>query len=305
MEFQPLDFTQEALTPHPADEFATRPSALDANAIENIINGLTNTHITSNDVAVVQQPVSVVVDTPATPTPTNPPTPTTTTPPEPNHSPSVSASNLKTTPKKNLIIKPSIRSLLINTVNSHYTAQKKKNIWQDSPWKYIAKLENDYVGKVGESFIQSLCDSANIPASIDGLKTKCVGGGQGDGTIKGFSVEIKTARLGTSKSATFQHELGEKPWLSNFMIFVDIAPDTFYITIMPNFTEEQYKSGAKCEPYFPTKSFTWRKLTGAFKFDTTKALNETQSKNINPFTFKWTIASNFKDIYHFINRIIH
>ena len=44
--------------------------------------------------------------------------------------------------------------------------------------------------------------------------------------------------------------------------------------ILLNFDEEFYKSGAKCDPYFPTKSVTWRKGSGAFKLDTTVKINE-------------------------------
>ena len=69
------------------------------------------------------------------------------------------------------------------------------------------------------------------------------------------------------------------------MIFLDIAPEKMYLTIFPNFTEEFYKnsgrdSSIKCEPYFPTKSITWRKKIGAFKLDTTVKINEA-----NPNTF--------------------
>jgi hypothetical protein len=260
-------------------------TSIQSTDMQNIIDSLSTTHITPPIV------INEIIQTKTTNLPIPYPTKT--------------KSNNSTPTKKKLIIKPSIRSLLVNTVATYYASQKKKNIWRDSPWRYISKLENDYVGKVGESFIQSICESAKIPSTIDGTKTKAVGGGTGDGTIKGKCIEIKTARLGTGKSASFQHELGEKPWISDYMIFIDIAPESFYITIMPNFSEEQYKSCCKCEPYFPSKSFTWRKQSGAFKFDTTKALNDIQSQKDNAFTFKWNESSTFKEISEFINRIIN
>lgn len=74
-----------------------------------------------------------------------------------------------------------------------------------------------------------------IKSEIDGSKTKSTG--MGDGLIKGRSVEIKTARLGAFDSKTFQHELGENPWLSDYLIFLDISPNKFYLTIFPNFSE--------------------------------------------------------------------
>jgi hypothetical protein len=55
---------------------------------------------------------------------------------------------------------------------------------------------------------------------------------------------------------------------------MDISPDHYYMTIFKNFTEDHYKSGDKCTPYFPTKSITWRKKKGAFKLDTTVTINE-------------------------------
>ncbi len=54
-------------------------------------------------------------------------------------------------------------------------------------------------------------------------------------------MEIKCARLGAS-TPSFQHELGEVPWHPEYMAFIDIAPDNFFLTIFPNLTEEQYKS---------------------------------------------------------------
>ena len=103
---------------------------------------------------------------------------------------------------------------------------------------------------------------------MDGSKTKKLGGGVGDELIINKSSEIKTSHRG-SQSTNFQHELGETPWKSEFMIFIDVAPMCIYLTIFKNFDEEFYKSGAKCDPYFPTKSVTWRKGIGAFKLDTT------------------------------------
>ena len=93
------------------------------------------------------------------------------------------------------------------------------------------------------------------------------------------------------------------PWNANYMIFIDISPQQLYLTIFPNFTEEQYKSGNKCEPYFPTKSVTWRKGKGAFKFDTTVSINEL---NVTKgFTIKITETTNFVEIGQFIDSIVN
>ena len=197
-----------------------------------------------------------------------------------------------------------VEKSLINIVTTQYELKKEKDIWKDSDWKHIANLENDYVGKVGENFLQKLCDDSNITASIDGTKTKKLGGGCGDGIINGRTVEIKTARAGTGNTMSFQHELGERPWAAEFMCFVDIAPNKFYLSIFPNFSEEKYKSCSKCEPYFPTRSFCWRKKQGCFKLDTTESINDTQSKLSENFTLAWNRDIEMRMIGEFINRIV-
>jgi len=86
------------------------------------------------------------------------------------------------------------------------------------------------------------------------------------------------------------------------MIFVDVAPEHIYLTIFPNFTEDFYKNKEKCAPYFPTKTVTWRKKVGAFKLDTTVAINE---KNIlNNYTLKIQEDTNFEKIKEFIELLI-
>jgi hypothetical protein len=173
-------------------------------------------------------------------------------------------------------------TLVINIIEEQYEIKSKRNIWENSKWKNISNLENDDVGKAGENIIQSLCVLSKIPSNIDGTKTRNIGG---DGTINGHSVEIKTARL-SSDGSVFQHELGEKPWMAKYMLFLDIAPDNIYITIFKNPTEEFYKrsgrdNNIKLEPFFPTKSICWRKQRGAFKLDTTIKMNENSQ-----YTFK-------------------
>ena len=159
--------------------------------------------------------------------------------------------------------------------------------------------------KAGEKIIAEFCKRGNIPSEIDGLKTKELGGGVGDGIINGKTVEIKTARLG-SNNISFQHELGECPWVADYMIFLDIAPEKMYLTIFKNFTEEFYKSSGcdsslKCVPYFPTKSICWRKQKGAFKLDTSVTIN-----NKSEFTFTLdTDASNWIEMTKFINSSIN
>lgn len=187
-------------------------------------------------------------------------------------------SNNKTTPVK-------FTDLATDLINKKNAKKNERDIWGESNWKHISFLEKDDVGGVGEQIIYNFCKLSSIPAQINGVKTKQVGGGIGDGFINGRSCEIKTARMGSS-AGTFQHELGVTPWKAEFMIFLDIAPKNMFVTIFQNFSEEFYhQSGAdssiKCVPYFPTRSITWRSLKGAFKLDTTYNLNST-----NEYTFK-------------------
>ena len=166
---------------------------------------------------------------------------------------------------------------LIELIQEQKEKEEKKYIWKDSPYKDIVHLQSNNAGIVGEQLFQKLCDMAGIEASVDGTKTKKIGGGTGDGVIKGNIVEIKLAHQG-STSPSFQHELGEVPWTAKYMAFIDVAPQTIYLTIFENFSETHYKSGNKCIPVFPTKSITWRKGAGAFKLDSTVAINEENVK---------------------------
>ena len=192
--------------------------------------------------------------------------------------------------------------LLVSAIDIQRQKETEANIWKDSKYKYIAELESNNVGNVGENLIQKICENLGIESSINGAKTKLKGGGtDGDGRIKGRSVEIKTARLGASMSS-FQHELGEHPWKAEFIAFVDVAPAHIYLTLFPNFTEQHYKSGQKCAPYFPTKTATWRKGEGAFKLDTSPNINESLITIGN--CIKINDTTTFDELSAFIHRVI-
>jgi hypothetical protein len=187
--------------------------------------------------------------------------------------------------------------IFIEMINIQKQKEENSDIWKDSKYKGLPKLQSNNAGNTGEMFVQSICSECEIIADIDGSKTKELGGGAGDGIICGKSVEIKTSHRGCG-SPTFQHELGETPWKSDFMLFIDVAPECIYLTIFKNFSEDFYKSGKKCEPYFPTKMVTWRKGTGAFKLDTSIKINE---ENITKgHTFKITDDVNLNELKEYI-----
>ncbi len=192
-------------------------------------------------------------------------------------------------------------------IDTKYEEVKKRNIWEGSNFENISKVENDDVGKIGEKIINDLCKLSDLHAEIDGIQTKQVGGGCGDGIICFKSVEIKTARLGSDEKS-FQHELGEVPWNAEYMIFLDISPNKIYITIFKNFTQEFYEESGKnnsikCGPCFPTKSITWRKLKGAFKLDTTIIINEKNVKNNNTYVIE-NNNLNIEEFRNYVNSVI-
>lgn len=205
--------------------------------------------------------------------------------------------------RKYLTIRKKIpKKMFIELIEEQTKKEFNLNIWKDSPYKNIVKLQVNNVGLTGETFIQNLCNKYGIDAYIDGQKTKKIGGGNGDGEILNKTVEVKTARL-CSNEITFQHELAEKPWIADMMIFIDVAPFDIYLTIFKNFSEEHYKSSNKCIPYFPTKIITHRKKEGAFKLDTTININKKNveeghtfviNDNFNPTQFKKFILSKFE-----------
>jgi hypothetical protein len=193
----------------------------------------------------------------------------------------------------------SIHNMLIHIIQQQKEKEDKQDIWKDSPYKDLVKLQSNNVGNVGEELINDICKSSGIDADCNGAKTKQKGGGEGDGKIMDIAVEVKTAHLGSS-TPSFQHELGEVPWSGGkYMIFVDIAPSCIYITIFKNFTEMTYKGKEKLSPYFPTKTVCWRKEKGAFKLDTTVKINEQNVENghaikITPTTSNDIVASFIK-----------
>jgi hypothetical protein len=191
--------------------------------------------------------------------------------------------------------------MIIRIIQEEKEKEEKQDIWKNSHYKDLVKLQSNNVGNVGERLITEICNTSGIEANCNGAKTKRIGGGEGDGKIMGIPVEIKTAHQGSS-STTFQHELGEVPWKGGkYMIFVDIAPSCIYLTIFYNFMEETYKNREKLEPYFPTKTITWRKGKGAFKLDTTVKINEDSINlghaiKITPNTPNDVIASFIRNI---------
>lgn len=193
-----------------------------------------------------------------------------------------------------------MEELLINLINKQKEKEEVNKLWLNSKFKDIITLQSNNVGIIGEEFIKNICNISNINNNIDGIKSRKKGGGFGDGFINNKIIEIKTAVQ--SSSNVFQHELGEKPYLFDYLIFIDINPEIIYLTIFKNFDEFIYKNKIKCHPYFPTKIITWRKNIGAFKLDTSIKINE--ENVIKGYTIKITNETDIDYIKNYINSII-
>lgn len=195
-----------------------------------------------------------------------------------------------------------VHNMLISIIQLQKEKENKKDIWKNSPYKDLVKLQSNNVGNVGEELINNICKTSGIDADCNGAKTKKIGGGQGDGKIMDIPIEIKTAHQGSS-SPSFQHELGEVPWKGGkYTMFVDITPECIYLTIFKNFAEETYKNKVKLIPCFPTKTITWRKKKGAFKLDTTVSINNLNVANGH--AIKITPTTSNDDIASFIRKIV-
>ena len=92
--------------------------------------------------------------------------------------------------------------LFIKTIETQTKKEVKSNIWGDSDFKNLPKLQANNAGIVGEKYIQTICKSLKINSTVNGQKTKKIGGGEGDGNINGKSVEIKTAHRGNGSQVT-------------------------------------------------------------------------------------------------------
>ena len=136
--------------------------------------------------------------------------------------------------------------------------QNDKNIWKGSVFESLNDLKVDYSGKVGEVFVSKICKLGGI---------ECTGTGDvnsKDGTydllILNKKIEVKTARIGGGK---FQHE-NLKSDGCDYYLFLDITPDTIYISILPRFDLSTTNEIIKTRP-------TLRKgTTDVYKWDFTE-----------------------------------
>jgi hypothetical protein len=140
--------------------------------------------------------------------------------------------------------------------NTLLDRQNSSNEWHGATLESINDLKPDYAGKVGELLIQQLCATGTVKCEYD--EDKNSKDGTYDVKINGKKVEIKTARLGVQ--GAFQHETLKTDGY-DYVLFVDITPNYFYLTVFPRFDMKQRHPVIGRTPH-PRKG-----TSDVFKFD--------------------------------------
>jgi hypothetical protein len=127
---------------------------------------------------------------------------------------------------------------LVKISNKYYKLDKISNPWIGSKYEYIRDAGTDITGKIGEEFIYELFLKIFDGWEIFWDKDKNTGQKDGVYDIKLINskynitlrIEVKTATQG--KDGGFQHEkiLGNE--FCDKLLFLDINPNDFYITIL-------------------------------------------------------------------------
>tara|TARA_Y100000389_G_scaffold205133_1_gene263767 strand:+ start:3035 stop:4018 length:984 start_codon:yes stop_codon:yes gene_type:complete len=128
-------------------------------------------------------------------------------------------------------------TLMQNVISQQTTREKQDNeVWNTSLFSPIQDLKCNNVGNVGEHLIKDMCELLELTYIYEGTKNKNNPNGTFDIIVENNRVECKTARLG--KHGSFQHETIRKEGC-DFHLFVDISPNTYYITILPKISFEE------------------------------------------------------------------
>jgi len=56
------------------------------------------------------------------------------------------------------ISKETIQNVFIQKINIQKQKEEMNDIWKDSPFKDLVKLQSNNVGNVGETYIQTICN---------------------------------------------------------------------------------------------------------------------------------------------------
>lgn len=192
--------------------------------------------------------------------------------------------NSNTTPFENNPIQ------LVKDIGQELLIQQESiTSWNSSPFHSINKLKPDYSGKIGELFMNRLCQKNQLLCSnyCEDINSK---DGTYDIIINNKKIEIKTARLG--KHGSFQHENLHLDGYDS-LIFMDITPYYYYITILPKFDLE-----SKCK-ILGRKAHLRKNTNNIYKFD----YSEKNIKNAikEGFTIKIDSSTTFECLNEFVN----
>ena len=62
----------------------------------------------------------------------------------------------------------SVHHMLLQIIAQQKQKEEQRDIWKDSPYKDLVKLQSNNVGNVGEVIVVTICKSAGIPVDCDG-----------------------------------------------------------------------------------------------------------------------------------------
>ena len=133
--------------------------------------------------------------------------------------------------------------------------------WNDSYLESIQMLRPDFSGKVGELFFNRMCEQVGMKVTYTGDANIDAADGTYDAKIFWTSEkkdEIKTAWRGSNGG--FQHESLRAKGCDQ-TVFIDIAPNHFYITILAKFDM------TKTHPVIGRTPHLRKGTTDVFKFD--------------------------------------
>jgi hypothetical protein len=152
--------------------------------------------------------------------------------------------------------------MLQSVCNSQLELQIRNNVkWSGSIFESIHKLSPDYSGKVGELLFNQACDAAGMKVSYLGDSNIDAEDGTYDSKVCNICEkkdEIKTAWQGSNGS--FQHESLRAGGCDQH-VFVDVAPNYYYITVLATFDMTQR------HPVIGRKPHLRRGTTNVYKFD--------------------------------------
>ena len=147
------------------------------------------------------------------------------------------------------------------------THAKKVSKWDGSPLQDIRKLSADAIGYVGEQLLFDLCKKHGVDVEWDGnnnVSKKGFSGQSYDILIRGRKVEVKTARMGESR--TFQHESLRNENSPDFWVFIDISPRDANFTVIDSYDL------TTMHPVLERTAHSRKKTNDVYKLDTSEGV---------------------------------